>query len=202
MTDPIHALAFGEPVALQPGALPNNGEQPRRTTPDNSAASSNAPDNLLREQYAAAIEADAERPRDQRVGIINAILAVRDREMEQLRAKITEIDHIINWQTTCASCARILDSSYAETMRAETAEQRLQAADFTASHWHQAAIDRGDIPSAHAIACIRAALNGETRPDQLGIDDSLHDAFRIALQQPGEQPAQTATQATEPQETP
>jgi hypothetical protein len=44
-----HALAFGEPVALQLAALPNNGEQPRRTTPDNSATSSDTPDNPLRD---------------------------------------------------------------------------------------------------------------------------------------------------------
>lgn len=40
----------------------------------------------LREQYAAAIEADAEQPPDERVGILNAVLAVRDRRMEQLAA--------------------------------------------------------------------------------------------------------------------
>lgn len=43
-------------------------------------------------------------------------------EIDRLRAKVAEFDHIINWHTTCASCARILDSSYQETMRAETAE--------------------------------------------------------------------------------
>jgi hypothetical protein len=43
-------------------------------------------------------------------------------EIDRLRAKVAEFDHIINWHTTCASCARILDSSYQETMRAEAAE--------------------------------------------------------------------------------
>lgn len=54
MTDPIHALAFGEPVALQPGALPNNGERSGRTTPDNPATSGDTADNSLRERIAEA----------------------------------------------------------------------------------------------------------------------------------------------------
>ena len=58
---------------------------------------------------------------------------------------------------------------------------RLTTAQLTAAHWHQAAIDRDDIPGAHAIACIRAALGGVTDPNQLGIDDQAHDAFRTAL---------------------
>lgn len=77
------------------------------------------------------------------------------------------------------------------------AVQRLRAAEFTARHWHQAALDRGDlygITGTHAIACIRAALGGETRPEQLGLDDEVYEAFRTALDEPG--PA--ATQATEP----
>ncbi|MFE0470539.1 hypothetical protein ACFW2V_02835 [Streptomyces sp. NPDC058947] len=60
----------------------------------------------------------------------------------------------------------------------------IRAAKFTAAHWHQAALDRDDIPMAHAIACIRAALAGETRPSQLGLDEGAHDAFRAALQPP------------------
>jgi hypothetical protein len=186
--------AIGLGILANHRFIPN--EQPARTTPDNPVASTDTPDNPLREQLAEALAGHAgskaflaegsewEHARAAWYAHADAVLAVRDREMEQLRAKVAEIDHVINWHTTCASCARILDSSYAETMRAETVEQRLRAAAFTASHWHQAAIDRGDIPSAHAIACIRAALNGETRPDQLGIDDTLHDTFRAALDQP------------------
>jgi hypothetical protein len=60
----------------------------------------------------------------------------------------------------------------------------IRAAKFTAAHWHQAALDRDDIPMAHAIACIRAALAGEARPDQLGLDEDVHDAFRAALGRP------------------
>lgn len=35
-------------------------------------------------------------------------------------------DKTINWMTTCTSCARVLDSSYAETVRRELAELTLQ----------------------------------------------------------------------------
>ncbi|WP_406123033.1 hypothetical protein OHQ89_12610 [Streptomyces canus] len=38
---------------------------------------------------------------------------------------LAEYEHTINWMTTCTSCARILDSAYSETMRAETAEAAL-----------------------------------------------------------------------------
>ncbi|MEV7140739.1 hypothetical protein [Streptomyces tauricus] len=75
--------------------------------------------------------------------------------------------------------------------------QRLRAAEFTARHWHQAALNRDDlygITGAHAIACIRAALRGETRPEQLGLDEDVYDAFRAALGKPG--PA--ATEAAGP----
>lgn len=65
-----------------------------------------------------------------------------------------------------------------------TAEQSLRAAEFTARHWHQAALGSGHIPFAHAIACISAAIAGETDPNQLGLDPSVHDAFRAALGEP------------------
>ncbi|MEU1122152.1 hypothetical protein ABZ371_00830 [Streptomyces sp. NPDC005899] len=54
----------------------------------------------------------------------------------ELEAKVTEYEHTINWHTTCTSCARILDSAYAETVRAETAEAevaRLTAGQCTCS---------------------------------------------------------------------
>ncbi|WP_206326043.1 MULTISPECIES: hypothetical protein [unclassified Streptomyces] len=63
-------------------------------------------------------------------------------------------------------------------------DKRLRAADFTAAHWHQHAINSSNIPAAHAIACIRAALQGETDPNQLGLDDEAHDAFSAALDEP------------------
>ena len=47
---------------------------------------------------------------------------------------------------------------------------RLRAAQFTAAHWHQAAINRGWAQTAHALTCVLAALDGETDPTQLGLD--------------------------------
>ena len=38
---------------------------------------------------------------------------------------LDEYEHTINWMTTCTSCARILDSAYSETMRAEQAKAAL-----------------------------------------------------------------------------
>lgn len=108
-----------------------------RTTPDNPATSSDTADNPLREQVQASIESEVYEFRERTMwwpegGITQEIarlatrgaMEIRDRELEQLRAKVAEFDHIINWHTTCASCARILDSAYQETMRAEKAEQQ------------------------------------------------------------------------------
>lgn len=112
-------------------------KQPVRTTPDNSPTSGDTPDNSLREQIQAAIESEVYEFRERTMwwpeGEITKEIArlatrgameIRDRELEQLRAKVAEFDHIINWHTTCASCTRILDSAYQETMRAEGAEQQ------------------------------------------------------------------------------
>ncbi|MEU8840262.1 hypothetical protein AB0D97_14175 [Streptomyces roseus] len=40
----------------------------------------------------------------------------------RLVAVLTELDHRLAWHTTCKTCARILDSAYEETIRAECAE--------------------------------------------------------------------------------
>lgn len=68
-----------------------------------------------------------------------------------------------------------------QQQRAGAAERHLRAVEFTARHWHQALID--NIPAAHAIACISAAIGGQIDPNQLGLDPSVHDAFRDALDQ-------------------
>lgn len=96
-----------------------------------------APKDGHREQLHAAIESEVYEYRERTMfwpegGITTEIarlatrgaMEVRDAELETLRAKVAEFDHIINWHTTCASCARILDSAYAETVRAEKAEER------------------------------------------------------------------------------
>lgn len=44
-----------------------------------------------------------------------------------LKRRLAELESAIDWQTSCTSCARLLDSGYAETVRAETAERALAA---------------------------------------------------------------------------
>jgi len=73
---------------------PNNAEQSPRTTLDNPATSSDTADNPLRERYAAALYAH-EWPhggpwsealamdRESFLGLADAVLAVRDGEMER-----------------------------------------------------------------------------------------------------------------------
>jgi hypothetical protein len=70
--------------------------------------------------------------------LLDAVLAVRDRRMKQLAAGRE------TWKA-----------------KAEKAEQRLRVAEATASRW-STTIGLSDIPQAHAIACIRAALDGRT----------------------------------------
>ncbi len=41
---------------------------------------------------------------------------------------LQERDRRVNWHTTCENCANLLDRSYAETMRAEAAEAKLEQA--------------------------------------------------------------------------
>jgi hypothetical protein len=40
-----------------------------------------------------------------------------------LRERLAELESAINWQTSCLSCARLLDASYADHARAEEAER-------------------------------------------------------------------------------
>lgn len=44
---------------------------------------------------------------------------------EQAEARMGELESALNWETSCLACARVLDSSYAETTRAEQAEARI-----------------------------------------------------------------------------
>jgi hypothetical protein len=144
MTDPIEVFEYGwfnccKPITV--GQLAEHRceqpEQSPRTTADNSPTSSDTADNSLRDQLQAAIESEVYEFRERTMwwpeGEITKEIArlatrgameIRDRELEELRAKVAEFDHIINWHTTCASCARILDSAYQETVRAEKAEQQ------------------------------------------------------------------------------
>jgi hypothetical protein len=43
-------------------------------------------------------------------------------EVDELRAKVADYENGISWNTSCTSCARVLDSSYRDHARAEKAE--------------------------------------------------------------------------------
>jgi hypothetical protein len=66
------------------------------------------PDDGLREEYAAAIEADASRPSGERIGIINAILTVRDRELEQLRKERNTLERM--YYAAMSDVGRLVDA--------------------------------------------------------------------------------------------
>lgn len=156
---------------------------PRKRDHDPADCTGAIPDAGLRGQYAAAIEyallppvPGRERRRLMAEQAADAVLAVRDREMEQLRAE----RDMLGRETD-----RLRRDWVALRDRAEQAEQRLRVADVTASRW-STTIGLSDIPQAHAIACIRAALTGETRPDRLGLDEAAHDALLAALNPPKE----------------
>lgn len=91
-------------------------------------------------------------------------LGVAETENKTLRAKITEIDHIINWHTTCASCARILDSAYAETVRAEKAEAAVKRVRNLAARIRQGVpwTANDDDIAAHILR----ALDGPNNPER------------------------------------
>jgi hypothetical protein len=52
-------------------------------------------------------------------------------EFEMVKARLLELENAITWNTSCTSCARILDSANAERERAEKAEAKL--AEITAA---------------------------------------------------------------------
>jgi hypothetical protein len=62
--------------------------------------------------------------------------------------------------------------------------RRLEIARLVADSWRQFALRHGDIRSslqlaAHPLVCVMAALDGETRPEHLGIDEGpTADAIR------------------------
>ena len=55
---------------------------------------------------------------------VEAVSAERDRA-EAAEARLGELENALSWETSCLSCARVLDSAYAETCRREQAEARL-----------------------------------------------------------------------------
>ncbi|MDH6448231.1 hypothetical protein M2155_000639 [Streptomyces sp. SAI-119] len=103
------------------------------------------PDNPLRQRLAEALAGHAgskafladghewEHARTAWYTHADAVLTELKPELDAL----AEYEHTINWMATCTGCARVLDSAYAETMRAEQAEAALarvhQVADLIAA---------------------------------------------------------------------
>lgn len=50
------------------------------------------------------------------------------KDYDAIKAEVLEYRNTITWETTCKGCAKLLDSCYAETVRAETAEKALAEA--------------------------------------------------------------------------
>jgi hypothetical protein len=79
--------------------------------------------------------------------IVERVEAERDAAL----AKLREYDNTINWNTTCTSCAAVLDSSIRETERAERAES---AADrVRALHQHRKARNPFGVEYDECVAC-------------------------------------------------
>lgn len=73
-----------------------------------------------------------------------------------LNQRLAELENAIDWQTSCTSCARLLDSGYEERVRAETAEHAL------AAHKMDPTRDWDDI--VNAVRCMRRRWYGEDPP--------------------------------------
>jgi hypothetical protein len=69
----------------------------------------------------------------------------------------------ICWDTTCLNCAKVLDSAYAETVRAEKAEAQGQRDRSAMGQWRRLAQERLDRLAAHEA---RADLRDSTGADQ------------------------------------
>lgn len=90
--------------------------------------------------------------------------ANRAREAEQAALhRVAELENVITWDTTCGGCAKLLDSSYAETVRAETAEATLQRVQAVAVPAKDARMAEDYYDGwGDALAAVRDALAKET----------------------------------------
>jgi hypothetical protein len=143
--------------------------------PDGTAASSGTPDDQLRERYTAAI--DAVTGGTCQADIIDAVLAVRDRRMDQLAAERDmlgrDVDRLRRDWTTMRT-------------RAETADATLARVEALADHY-PVAIDTAHL---HAALDTTPAPCTHPRPDRNGLgvryctdccaplDEPVYDAVR------------------------
>lgn len=59
---------------------------------------------------------------------VRPVLEAQAEEIARLREKVASYENAITWNTSCTSCATVLDSSIAATFRAEQAEEKLAVA--------------------------------------------------------------------------
>ncbi|MEU1071885.1 MULTISPECIES: HIT domain-containing protein [unclassified Streptomyces] len=122
-------------------------------------------------------------------------LAHADAALDALRpelAALTEYENTINWETTCVSCARMLDASHRDHERAEQAEADLAEARSWARHGYEIGqrhcswTDHGVAPAwltegwpPHFDSCehLQAASDMDTRLTRAraAAQDYLHD---------------------------
>jgi hypothetical protein len=110
-------------------------------------------------------------------------------------ARLADYENRITWHTTCGSCARILDSAYAETVRAEQAEAALARIAALADQ-HPAGIDTALIHEALDTGRQHASDTLTRIRDYLdSVDGPCCETVRRALRGIIDGPA--ATQATD-----
>ena len=97
------------------------GESPAPGSPGPVAAITAALEGNWRERVTVALDASVDRC---------ARCKVCDNQVDAVMAAIlplAELENAITWDTSCTSCARVLDSAYEQTCRAEAAEGKLAA---------------------------------------------------------------------------
>jgi hypothetical protein len=77
---------------------------------------------------------------------------------EKAETRLAELENAITWDTSCTSCARILDSAYAETTRREAAEAKLAA---IGERCHRSRYSPGCIGHSVDAADILAIISSE-----------------------------------------
>lgn len=100
------------------------------------------------------------------MAVVGPELAARDAEIERLRVQVAEYENTLTWETTCSNCARLLDSGYAETVRAETAEAAVAR--------HEAEVER---LNTSVLAAYRSLRHREAERDE--IRTALTEARKI-----------------------
>ena len=60
--------------------------------------------------------------KDARITALESQVTALRKRAEEAERKLAELEGALNWQTSCLACSRVLDSAYAETVRAEQAE--------------------------------------------------------------------------------